>query len=146
MLFLCTGNSARSQIAEALAVARSGGRVQARSAGSHPKPLHPNAVRIMREDARHRHQRPCVRSTSTPSPASASTGSSPCATASARSAPSSPAHPVLAHWSLADPAAGQDPEDDDAALPAFRDTAAELETRIPFLLADLARPTEAIPA
>ena len=49
LLFLCTGNSARSQMAEALARTRSAGRVQARSAGSRPKPLHPNAVRVMRE-------------------------------------------------------------------------------------------------
>ena len=49
MLFLCTGNSARSQIAEALCERLSGGAVSAASAGSHPKPLHPNAVRVMRE-------------------------------------------------------------------------------------------------
>src|SRR4051812_44791477 len=48
VLFLCTGNSARSQIAEALAEQLSGGTVSAESAGSHPKPLHPNAVRVMR--------------------------------------------------------------------------------------------------
>ncbi|MEZ5342040.1 MAG: arsenate reductase ArsC [Acidimicrobiales bacterium] len=47
LLFLCTGNSARSQIAEALVEHRSAGAVQARSAGSAPKPLHPNAVRVM---------------------------------------------------------------------------------------------------
>src|SRR4051794_12593342 len=49
VLFLCTGNSARSQMAEALARVRSGGTVEAHSAGSHPKALHPNAVRVMRE-------------------------------------------------------------------------------------------------
>src|SRR5438270_1315416 len=49
LLFLCTGNSARSQIAEALVEHRSAGTVEARSAGSHPKPLHSNAVRVMVE-------------------------------------------------------------------------------------------------
>ena len=48
VLFLCTGNSARSQIAEALVEQMSGGSVEARSAGSDPKPLHPNAVRVLR--------------------------------------------------------------------------------------------------
>src|SRR3954447_12038518 len=48
VLFLCTDNSARSQMATALAEQLSDGVVSAASAGSHPKPLHPNAVRVMR--------------------------------------------------------------------------------------------------
>ena len=50
MLFVCTGNSARSPIAEALLRHRTGGQVEVVSAGSQPKPrLHPNAVRVLRE-------------------------------------------------------------------------------------------------
>ena len=44
VLFLCTGNSARSQIAEALLRKMSGGRIEAVSAGSEPRPeIHPLA-------------------------------------------------------------------------------------------------------
>jgi protein-tyrosine-phosphatase/DNA-binding transcriptional ArsR family regulator len=51
VLFVCTGNSARSPIAEALLHRRSAGQVEVISAGSRPKPrLHPSAVRVLRDN------------------------------------------------------------------------------------------------
>lgn len=49
MLFVCTGNSCRSQMAEGLARSLGGDRVRAVSAGTHPKPVHPLAVQVMQE-------------------------------------------------------------------------------------------------
>ncbi|WP_405953572.1 helix-turn-helix domain-containing protein [Streptomyces phaeochromogenes] len=50
VLFVCTGNSARSPIAEALLRHRTAGRVTAASAGTRPKPqVHPHAVRVLLE-------------------------------------------------------------------------------------------------
>ncbi|MFI7209893.1 arsenate reductase/protein-tyrosine-phosphatase family protein [Micromonospora maritima] len=51
VLFVCTGNSARSPIAEAQLRRRTAGHVEVISAGSHPKPqLHPHAVRALRDN------------------------------------------------------------------------------------------------
>jgi protein-tyrosine-phosphatase len=50
VLFVCTGNSARSPVAEALLRYRTADLVTVTSAGNRPKPdLHPNAVRVLRE-------------------------------------------------------------------------------------------------
>jgi protein-tyrosine-phosphatase len=130
VLFLCTGNSARSQIAEALCEQLSGGAVSAASAGSHPKPLHPNAVKVMRErdidlaGRRSKHvsefagQRfDCVISL---------------CDRVREVCPEVPDWPELIHWSIPDPARA--PGTDEETLSAFERTATELCTRIRFLI------------
>lgn len=49
VLFLCTGNSARSQMAEAILRELSGGQIDCFSAGTEPRPVHPLAIRAMAE-------------------------------------------------------------------------------------------------
>jgi protein-tyrosine-phosphatase len=131
VLFLCTGNSARSQMAEAMAKARSGGTVEAYSAGSHPRPLHPNAVRVMREAYGLDLAGQTSKSLDVFAGQAFDWVISLCDKVR-EVCPERPEHPQTIHWSLANPATG---EPDDVTYPLFQQTAAELATRIGFLLA-----------
>ena len=132
ILVLCTGNSARSQIAEALLTTKSRGRFLAASAGSRPAArVNPFAVEVLTEagiDWRGRTPRGmdgldrehwdfvitvCDRAK--------------------ESCPYFPGHPVLAHWGMPDPAEVEG--SDDAKRAAFRDTFVTLSRRIDLLLA-----------
>lgn len=137
MLFLCTGNSARSQIAEALAEQLGAGLIRADSAGSHPKPLHPNAMRVMRErgiDIEARHSKHL----SDFSKRRFEYVISLCDRVR-EVCPEFPQHPNLIHWSIPDPAREGDTDAD--TYPAFVRTADELATRIRFLLELIQQPT-----
>ena len=130
VLFLCTGNSARSQMAEALCERLSGGAVAASSAGSHPKPLHPNAVRVMRERGielagrRSKHVSELAGRRFDAVISLCDRVREVC--------PELPGGPQLIHWSIPDPA--REPGGDEETLSAFERTAAELSTRIEFLI------------
>jgi ArsR family transcriptional regulator, arsenate/arsenite/antimonite-responsive transcriptional repressor / arsenate reductase (thioredoxin) len=130
VLFLCTGNSARSQIAEALAEELSDGALKAVSAGSHPKALHPNAVRVMRErgiDLTGRRAKHLSEFTDRRLDYVISL-----CDRVREVCPAFPDTPELIHWSIRDPA--REPGSDDETLPAFERTATELATRIGFLI------------
>lgn len=130
VLFLCTGNSARSQIAEALTEQLGGGGIEARSAGSHPKPLHPNAVRALRERGidiagrRSKHLNEFSGQRFDYVVSLCDRVREVC--------PEFPGHPDLIHWSIPDPA--REPGSDSKTYPAFERTAEELTNRIAFLL------------
>jgi ArsR family transcriptional regulator, arsenate/arsenite/antimonite-responsive transcriptional repressor / arsenate reductase (thioredoxin) len=131
VLFLCTGNGTRSQIAEALLDRLAGGTVEVRSAGSHPKRLHPHAVRVMREYG-------IDISGRAPKHLSEFTGQRfeyviTLCDRVREICPDFPGHPDLIHWSIADPAR-DDGGDGGDGYAAFRRTAAGLRTRIGFLL------------
>jgi protein-tyrosine-phosphatase len=134
VLFLCTGNSARSQMAQAICEQLSAGSVTAASAGSHPKPLHPNAVKVMRE-------RGLDIGSRTSRHFSVLAGQRFAYVVSLcdrvrEVCPDFAGPPRMIHWSIPDPAAagGTDAE----TYPAFRALAANLETRIGFLLSRIA--------
>ena len=135
VLFICTGNSARSVLAEGLLNHLGAGRFVAHSAGSQPTGrVNPWALSTLRSlgVAAEGH-----RSKSWDEFAAA--GAPPldfiitvCDSAAGEACPYWPGHPVTAHWGLPDPAAVQGSDDDKAR--AFMATALVLRRRIDHLL------------
>lgn len=133
VLFLCTGNSARSIMAEAMLndPALGGGRFRAFSAGSHPRgAVHPLAIELLRE-----HGLPVdgLRSKSwdefaAPGAPAIDVVITVCDSAAAEPCPVWPGRPATLHWSVLDPASVTGSEA--ARRQAFRDTMRRLRARI----------------
>ncbi|WP_346535388.1 ArsR family transcriptional regulator [Micromonospora sp. DPT] len=132
VLFVCTGNSARSPIAEAVLRHRTGGQVEVASAGSRPKPHHhPNAIRVLRDEfgIDITGQRP--RHVDTVTGRRFDYVISVCDKAR-EACPDFPHHPRRVHWSIPDPATAGNT--DRASYPAFQHTATDIDTRVRHLL------------
>ena len=136
VLFACTGNSARSPIAEALLRERAHGTVEATSAGSRPREsVHPAAVRVLAEDydidisgQRTRHLDQVAGRDLDYVITLCDKVREVC--------PDFAGHPRPVHWSIADPA--PDTLRGQAAEAAVRRTARDINARIGHLLALLA--------
>jgi len=131
VLFLCTGNSARSILAESLLTHWSRGRFRSHSAGSFPKgQVHPLALDLLK-----RMNLPAQGFRSKSWDEFASPQAPPldfiftvCDNAAGEVCPVWPGKPMTAHWGIADPAAVEGSDADKAF--AFRKALKELETRI----------------
>ena len=136
VLFLCTGNSARSILAEAYLNARGGGRFAAYSAGSHPAgKVNPFALELLEKN---RMATSSLRSKdweefARPDAPRLDFVFTVCDNAAGEACPLWPGQPVTAHWGVADPAAVQ--ESDEEKRKAFLKAFTELSTRINLMLA-----------
>jgi protein-tyrosine-phosphatase/DNA-binding transcriptional ArsR family regulator len=129
VLFLCTHNSARSQMAEALMRSMGGERVEVYSAGSAPAGVDPEALATLQEvgvDTTGLYAKSLEQFVGEPFDY--------IITVCDRVRDVCPAFvgdPAQAHWSITDPVDIDDPE---RRAKAFRDTLTELQTRIRYLL------------
>ncbi len=136
VLFLCTGNSARSIVAEALLNHWGKGRFRAYSAGSRPKgavnPLTLELLRAMKlptERLRSKSWNEFAR----PDAPRMDFVFTVCDQAASEVCPVWPGQPITAHWGVPDPAAVEGTRDEKMA--AFRDAFHRLDTRIKLFLA-----------
>jgi protein-tyrosine-phosphatase len=131
VLFLCTGNSARSILAEAALGRWGAGKFNSFSAGSHPKgEVHPTTLKLL---SNLNYDVSSYRSKSWDE--FAGPGAVPldfvftvCDNAAGEVCPIWPGQPMTAHWGVEDPAAFVGPEE--AALKYFKRIYLELEARI----------------
>jgi protein-tyrosine-phosphatase len=136
VLFLCTGNSARSILAEVLIEHWGKGRFIGHSAGSFPKgAVHPLAVDLLE---RLRLRTDGLRSKSwnefaRPGASIMDFVFTVCDQAAGEVCPVWPGNPITAHWSVPDPAAVEGSEDQ--RRQAFRSSCRQLETRIKLFVA-----------
>ena len=133
VLFVCTHNSARSQMAEELLRHESAGLVEAASAGSDPTELHPFAVWAMARqgiDIRAQRAKPLAAVADLPCDWLVT-----CCDVARETCAALPAGVEAQHWSLPDPAAVEG--SDEAKRRAFEDIGRELRTRVRFLVASL---------
>jgi len=136
ILFICTGNSARSIIAEGLMNQLGEGRFKAYSAGSHPRgAVHPLALQVLRKNGipmegfRSKSWDEFAR----PDAPELHFVFTVCDKAAGEVCPAWPGQPITAHWGMPDPAAVEGNEA--VRETAFLDTVIHMRRRIQLLLA-----------
>jgi arsenate reductase (thioredoxin) len=142
VLFLCTGNSARSILAEGILRQDGKGRFQAYSAGSQPKgSVNPLALKVL---GAHGYPTDGYRSKSwdeyaEPHAPVMDFVITVCDSAAGQACPLWPGHPSIAHWSIDDPAAvsGSDKDREQAVERAFQVLTRRISTFVHLPLASL---------